>query len=61
MNNIKLNEWFEVVLNDGFRCCDEWQDRIVCIAHGENLGCVFCTSDCYKPCECEDQSLHESG
>jgi hypothetical protein len=53
-NTIKLNEWFEVELNEQFRCCDEWQDRIVCIEHGEEIGCVFCTGDYNKPCECED-------
>lgn len=54
MNNIKLNEWFQVVPNEGFLCCDEWQDRIICTAHYESLGCVFCEGNYNQPCECED-------
>ena len=54
MNTIILNEFFEVVLNEMFYCCDEYQDRIVCIAHNEDLGCVYCVGDYSNPCECED-------
>lgn len=54
MNTVKLNEWFNVVTDEGFRCCDEWQNVIVCVAHGEQLGCIYCESDYTLPCECED-------
>ena len=35
-------------------CCDAQQFRHICKAHGEYMGCYFCTFDYTEPCGCDE-------
>ena len=42
------------IMDDIHICCDAQQFRYVCKAHGESMGCYFCTFDYTEPCGCDE-------
>lgn len=51
---IAVNEFFYQTLNgnDGFICCEEYQNTNYCFRSNIKQGCAFCEFDYTQQCEC---------
>ena len=54
MSRFKMDETeFYNISDEVFFCCEERQFVTYCKAHGEWMGCQFCTFDPDSQCDCE--------
>jgi hypothetical protein len=52
-NTIDQTKYYNII-DEIHICCDAQQFRHICKAHGEYMGCYFCTFDYTEPCGCDE-------